>query len=62
MINTAATTANPDYAVSFGRRLAAVFLGLLIGSLLIMGAGFAGPSELHNAAHDSRHAFTFPCH
>jgi len=38
--------------------LAAILLGLA----LIYGAGFAGPSVLHNAAHDGRHAFAFPCH
>jgi cobalt transporter subunit CbtB len=37
-------------------------LAVLFGALLIYGAGFAGPASLHNAAHDTRHAFTFPCH
>ncbi|MBV9151878.1 MAG: CbtB-domain containing protein, partial [Alphaproteobacteria bacterium] len=23
---------------------------------------FAGPTTIHNAAHDVRHAFAFPCH
>lgn len=36
----------------------AAFFGLV----LIAGAAFAGPDEIHNAAHDSRHAFAFPCH
>jgi cobalt transporter subunit CbtB len=35
---------------------------LLLGVFLVFGAGFAGSSTLHNAAHDSRHAFAFPCH
>ncbi len=38
--------------------VAAIGLGLL----LLAGAGFAAPEVLHNAAHDSRHAFAFPCH
>lgn len=62
MINTAASATNPDYATTFGQRISVALLGLFIGSFLILGAGFAGQSELHNAAHDSRHAFTFPCH
>ena len=36
----------------------AAFLGLFI----LYGVGFASPLTIHNAAHDSRHAFTFPCH
>jgi cobalt transporter subunit CbtB len=35
---------------------------LLFGALLLFGAGFAGSEVLHNAAHDGRHAFAFPCH
>ncbi|MCW5751045.1 MAG: CbtB-domain containing protein [Alphaproteobacteria bacterium] len=40
---------------------AALLTGAL-GLLLIWGVGFAGPDALHAAAHDSRHALTFPCH
>jgi cobalt transporter subunit CbtB len=29
---------------------------------MLYGVGFAGPQALHNAAHDGRHAFAFPCH
>ncbi len=35
---------------------------ICLGALLLAGAGFAAPEALHNAAHDSRHAFAFPCH
>ena len=37
---------------------------LLVGTLLIFAVGFAqGPGGfLHNAAHDTRHAVTIPCH
>jgi cobalt transporter subunit CbtB len=38
--------------------LVAAFLGLFI----LYGVGFANPATLHNAAHDTRHAFAFPCH
>jgi cobalt transporter subunit CbtB len=44
-----------------GRRLPAL-AAIGLGLALIFGAGFAGPSLLHNAAHDGRHAFAFPCH
>lgn len=43
-------------------RYAAAVAALLFGALLVYGAGFAGSEVLHNAAHDGRHAFAFPCH
>jgi cobalt transporter subunit CbtB len=43
-------------------RLVAGFLAIALGALLIYGVGFAGPSIIHNAAHDVRHAFALPCH
>ena len=37
---------------------------LLVGALLIIAVGFAQGAGgfLHNAAHDTRHAVTIPCH
>jgi cobalt transporter subunit CbtB len=35
---------------------------LLLGLLVVFGAGFASPSAIHNATHDTRHAFGLPCH
>lgn len=37
-------------------------LALLLGLLVVVGAGFAHPTALHNATHDTRHAFGLPCH
>ena len=37
-------------------------LAILLGAMLVYGVGFAGPTPLHNATHDARHAFAFPCH
>lgn len=37
-------------------------LAIVIGALFVYGAGIAQPSTIHNAAHDARHAFVFPCH
>ena len=42
--------------------LAPVALALLAGLFLLYGAGFAQSAALHDAAHDARHAFAFPCH
>jgi len=42
--------------------VAGALVAVLLGAFLILGAGFAPISSVHNAAHDSRHAFAFPCH
>lgn len=33
-----------------------------LGIVLLYGAAFAETEALHNAAHDSRHSASFPCH
>jgi len=43
-------------------RAAPAVLALMFGAFLVFGTGFAHPQTLHNAAHDTRHAFSFPCH
>jgi len=40
----------------------AALMALLIGAALVFTVGFASPAALHNAAHDTRHALSFPCH
>ena len=42
--------------------LAPAVLALLLGSFLVLGTGFAHSDTIHNAAHDTRHSFAFPCH
>jgi cobalt transporter subunit CbtB len=42
--------------------LKAALLALAIGVAFVFVAGFAQPHRLHNAAHDTRHALSFPCH
>jgi cobalt transporter subunit CbtB len=37
-------------------------LAILLAAVLVYGVGFASPMAVHNAAHDARHAFAFPCH
>ena len=43
------------------RRMAGL-MALMFGALMIFGTGLAGADMLHDAAHDSRHAYGFPCH
>jgi cobalt transporter subunit CbtB len=57
-MNTSATSVVST--AQFGRWPA--LLALAFGLLVVYGAGFAHPSALHNATHDTRHAFGLPCH
>ncbi|MEQ8505674.1 MAG: CbtB domain-containing protein [Rhodospirillales bacterium] len=47
---------------TIGERAVPATLALLFGVFLIFGTGFANSNTVHNAAHDTRHAFSFPCH
>ena len=42
--------------------LRAASIAAAAGIAVIWLVGFASPAFLHEAAHDTRHAFTFPCH
>jgi cobalt transporter subunit CbtB len=42
-------------------RLAAL-AAFAFGIALVFTTGFAHSAMLHNAAHDTRHALSFPCH
>ena len=43
-------------------RLGAAFAAALLGLVILFGAALAPQSAVHNAAHDTRHSFAFPCH
>ena len=40
----------------------AIVLAMLIGTGLLFVAGFSHAQAMHDVAHDSRHAMSFPCH
>jgi cobalt transporter subunit CbtA/cobalt transporter subunit CbtB len=42
--------------------LQAAAVALLVGLALVFVTGFAHPTTIHNAAHDTRHSLSFPCH
>ncbi len=44
------------------RAMTAALAAMAFGALIVATVGFAGAMEIHNAAHDSRHSFAFPCH
>ena len=49
--------------VSQSRILSATLLAIAgLGLLFLVGFTHGPNNALHNAAHDTRHAFTFPCH
>ncbi len=53
--------ANPSIEARAAAMLPALFAAIL-GLFILYGTGFAGSATIHNAAHDARHAFAFPCH
>ena len=40
----------------------AAALAAMLGIALVYVTGFSQPLALHDAAHDTRHSFAFPCH
>ena len=42
--------------------LIAAAMAALLGAFLIWGVGLSPIAVLHNAAHDTRHSISFPCH
>ena len=37
-------------------------LAIVFGAFIVLGVGFSHSHAIHEAAHDARHAFAFPCH
>ena len=58
-LNDIAKDANSSVLVE---RIIPAFCGIFLGSFLLLGVGFADSHLIHNAAHDARHAHSFPCH
>ncbi len=50
---------NTDKAISKQSQL---FSAAILGFLIVCGVGLAPMDVVHNAAHDARHSFAFPCH
>ena len=57
-MNTQSTTLSVARPVTKWPALFALAFGLLV----VYGAGFSHPMAIHNATHDTRHAFGLPCH
>jgi cobalt transporter subunit CbtB len=52
----------PAFFQDVSTRVLPAAFALVFGVFMLWGVGFAQPSEIHNAAHDGRHAFSLPCH
>ena len=61
-MTTASTQTSPVRSAERTDTLAAAAIALLFGIALVYTTGFAHSSTIHNAAHDTRHALSFPCH
>ena len=58
----ASTTASVVRTTDRSEALRAAGIALLLGLGLVFLTGFAYPEFIHNAAHDTRHSLSFPCH
>ncbi|NQZ32082.1 MAG: CbtB-domain containing protein [Oceanospirillaceae bacterium] len=58
-VQQVSTTQSTDLSVSSTKQ---ILMALTLGAALVLLVGFAPMEIVHNAAHDARHAFAFPCH
>ncbi|PWV98990.1 cobalt transporter subunit CbtB [Hoeflea marina] len=58
----AANTVSSSLATRTSARATAGLIALLLGAFLVFGVGLANSAALHDAAHDTRHSYGFPCH
>ena len=61
-VEMTSTTAPVIRTTERSEALRAAGIALLLGLGLIFLTGFAYPEFIHNAAHDTRHGLSFPCH
>ncbi len=52
----------PVVSLSAQERMITGVVALLLGTFMLFGIAFANSDIMHNAAHDTRHAITVPCH
>ena len=59
--STSSTIHTAPISITFSKSLQLVS-AMLLGIVILYGAGFVQTSTAHNAAHDMRHSQGFPCH
>ena len=57
----ASIASSNDKALSISKPLQ-IAGAILLGTIILYGAGFVNTAVAHNAAHDTRHSQGFPCH
>jgi cobalt transporter subunit CbtB len=62
LLNTRSDTSTAVRGHERSEALVAALVAVALGLGLVFTTGFAHPSTIHNAAHDTRHALSFPCH
>ncbi len=62
MTNAVAKSTAQYGARARAEALKAAAVAFVLGSSLVWLTGFAAPAQIHDAAHDTRHALSFPCH
>lgn len=61
-MSTSSTIEANSLAPSLSQASTSYIGALMLGALIITAVGFAPMDVAHNAAHDTRHSFAFPCH
>lgn len=56
------TQTDRSVPASIAQAMVPAAAAIVLGLFVLFGVAFAGPEVIHNAAHDLRHAFAFPCH
>jgi cobalt transporter subunit CbtB len=56
------TRASSERLGTVASSIAAPVFAVMLGLVLLYGAGFAQTGEIHNGTHDTRHSAGFPCH
>ncbi|MCR4281606.1 MAG: CbtB-domain containing protein [Bauldia sp.] len=59
-MNSSPASTIPFVGISI--RLLPAFGAFMLGLALFLATGFASPSTIHNATHDTRHSLGLPCH
>ncbi len=61
-MNSANITGWAALRISVSKEKIAGAVAVLLGAAFIFLIGFSHIEMVHNAAHDTRHSFAFPCH
>lgn len=62
MLSQNTTAQATGIKIGASQRIVAALIAGLLGSSMLYVVAFANSDILHNAAHDTRHSITAPCH